>query len=409
MNVDEFLASINKQAGLHHLTRLADRDFLHRHEVILGSGPYNPYHIREAVHLLRTECEFLGKLDGRPERKSETRVEAPEVAISQIVAINNSDAKQCHRIRNGLIRTGLINFEGPVFVNFSPFTGMTIDSLPSDAFKGTDYYMEYSFVDIVNDKQKTEEELGRALHPVVFIKDVEPTLVLLTYILGGNRQPGLGPGAPLPSPLYHAFLNVSADSAQEIMDFMNTYKVYLFTMRWDPQQLLNYTRGIEKTMNLDLVVEEAELTRFWAAEQQQMRNVLEAAARGRLPQVVFPPVFPQCEEAIVEWHLISGYFDPRLVETSLPDGVRLALLEFEKSETPNTTVRIRRYYGWRSYIWAELAHEIWRGKAASVCAWCGRVISQGKHGRPKRFCSREENPQCYKERKATYVAASRKK
>ena len=66
----------------------------------------------------------------------------PAIYLAQIVFIHNLDANQCHRIRQGLIKTGLISFAGPVFINLSPFTAQTIDSLPSDAFKEADYHME---------------------------------------------------------------------------------------------------------------------------------------------------------------------------------------------------------------------------------------------------------------------------
>ena len=405
MNASEFIAAINQQAP-EHLPR-ASREFLQRYEVVLGSGPYYPEHIRKAIGLLGVEYEFLGKMQREPEKSAPVLEIRPQVAISQIVVIHNSDAEQCHRIRTGLIQTGLINYEGHVFVNFSPFTHRTIDSLPPDAFEEADYHMEYSSFEEAIGEGKTKP-LGMAINPVVFIEDVEPTLVQLTFILGSQRQPGIGPGAPLPSPLYQTFLNVNADSAQPIIDFMNTYKVYLFPMCWDPNQLSNYISGIEKSMQLGLITTEEQLKRFWTAEQHKMRGILSAAAQGRLGQVIFPPIFPVCEEAIVEWRAISGYFDPELVKTPAPENVRFVLFEFKEAKTADATVRIRRYYGWLDYMWAELADDIYKGKAISICERCGRIISPGTHGKRKRFCTLADNRECYKARKREYVYTSRR-
>ena len=404
MNADEFIAAINRQSPT-GLPR-ADREFLRRYQVILGSGPYYQEHIPKAISLLGMHYEFLGKIKQEPKQSPTVTEARPQVAISQVVVIHNLDAKQCHQIRRALVQTQLINFEGPIFVNFSPFTHRTIDSLPPNAFEEADYHMEYFVFDEAVSEGKTKP-LGFTINPVFFTKGVQPTLVQLTFMLGGQRQPGIGPGAPLPSPLYRAFLNVDANSANAIIDFMNIYKVYLFPMCWDLNQLSNYVSGREKSMQLTLVATEDQLQKFWNAEQQKMRGILSAAAQGRLGQVVFPPIFPACEEAIVEWRAISGYFNPQLVKTR-PDGARLILFEFKGAKTADATVRIRRYYGWLSYMWAELADDIYHRKAVLICESCGRIISPGTHGKHKRFCSLQENPECFKGRKRGYVYTSRK-
>lgn len=405
MNADEFIAAINRQApsGLPH----ADHEFLRRYQVVLGSSPYYKYHIPKAINLLGVQYEFLGKSKKEPKQSPTPTEVRPQVAISQVIVIHNLDAEQCHRIRDGLIQTELITYEGSVFVNLSPYTHRTIDSLSPNAFAEADYHMEYSVFDEAVSEGKTKP-LGFAINPVFFTKDVQPTLVQLTFVLGGKRQPGIGPDAPLPSPLYGAFLNVDADSANAIIDFMNTYKVYLFPMCWDSNQLSNYVSGSEKSMQLTLVATEDQLQKFWNAEQQKMRGILSAAAQGRLGQVVFPPIFPVCEEATVEWRAISGYFNPNLVRARLPEDARFILFEFKEAKTADETVRIRRYYGWLSYMWAELADDIYHRKAVLICGSCGRIISAGTRGKRKRFCSLRENPECFKARKRGYVGISRK-
>jgi hypothetical protein len=413
MNADEFIAAVN-QARPPHLPP-ADRDFLRQHELILGPHTYYKNQIPSAIHLLGLRYEFLDKVKQQTTTKptaGKAKTTLPEVkpqiAISQIVVIHNSDTEQCHCIRNGLIQTELIHNSGPIFINFSPYTGQTINSLGSEAFKEADYVLECASFEKTTSEGKTKP-LGWSTSPVLFTKDVAPTLVQLTYVLGGQRQPSIGPGAPVPSPLYQAFLNVNTDSAQEIMDFMNTYKVYPFVMHLDPQQLINYISHIEKSIKLILGATEGKLRELCADEQQKMRGILVAATQGKLEQMVLPPAFPLCEEATAKWNSICGYFDQKLVETTLPDETRFVLLDFGKDETPSGRVRIRRFYGWFDYMWAELLDDIWRENAALICEKCGRVISRGKHGRPKRFCSQEDAPECYKARKAQHVSASRSK
>jgi len=406
MNADEFVAAINRQAPPH--LRHADRELLKRSQNILGSGPYYHEHITKAISLLGMLYEFLGKMKQQPKKRSSVSEKRSPIAISQIIVIHNFDAEQCYKIRSGLIKTGLINYEGLITVNFSRYTQRTIQSLPRDAFKDTDYHMEYSVFEQADSKGKTKP-LGAPLNPVFFMKDVELTPVQLTLVLSGRRPPAIGRDAPLPIPLYQAFLNVRTDSVEAITDFMNTYKVYLFTMHYDSRQLSNYIAGIDDRLQLGIVTAHNQIKQFWIREQQKMRDVLDLATQGKLGQVEFAPIFPVCEEAIVEWRLISGYFDPGFLEAQDPKHTTLALFEFKGDKTSEAVVKVRRYYGWLDYMWAELADDIYRGKAALVCQRCGRIISRGSHGRPKRFCAPQDNHECYKARKAQYVAISQKK
>ncbi len=406
MNTQEFIDEINRRKPSH--LPLADREFLKLGEQILGSGPYYHDHVRQAISLLGIKYEFLGQLERRTGGSAIATDAKPKAAISQIIAIHNLDANQCHRIREGLIKTGLINFEGLISVNFSQFTHRTIESLPTDAFKDTDYCLEYSVFEEDKGEGKVRP-LGVAPNPVIFIKDVEPTAGQLCFVSAGQRSPAIGRSVPLPSPLYKAFLNVNANSIESIMDFMNVYRVFLFTMQFDDMQLSNYIAGIDGSLKMGLVATEAQLKEFFHNEQNRMRYVLDAARQSKLGQVVFPPIFPVCEDAVVEWKEISGYFDPEFLQTQVPEGVTNALFEFKADLTSEATVRVRRYYGWLPYMWAELVDDIYTERQALVCERCGKVISRSKHGRTKMFCSRLENPACYKARKAEYVASSRRK
>lgn len=406
MNTQEFIDEINRSKPSH--LPLADREFLKLGEQILGSGPYYREHVRQAIGLLVIKYEFLGKLERRAGGSAIATDAKPKAAISQIIAIHNSDASQCHRIREGLIKTDLINLEGQISVNFSQFTHRTIESLSTDAFKDIDYCLEYSVFEWANSDCNVKPR-AVVLNPVIFIKDVEPTVVQLCLVSAGQRPPAKGRSVPLPSPLYQAFLNVDANSIESIMGFMNVYKVCLFTMQFDDTQLSNYVAGVEGSLELGLVATETQLKEFWRSEQNKMRGVLAAARQSRLGQVVFPPIFPVCEDAVVEWKEISGYFDPEFLQTQVPEGVTHALFEFRADLTSEATVRVRRYYGWLPYMWAELVDDIYKERQALVCERCGKVISRGKHGRPKQFCTKAENPSCYRARVANKVSLSKKR
>ncbi|MFC1972015.1 hypothetical protein ACFLVE_01230 [Chloroflexota bacterium] len=403
MNAVEFIDAINEHAPPEFPR--ADHQFLKRSQVILGSGPYYQGDIPKAISLLGIEFDFLSKL--KTEKGEHVSHAEPPVALSQIVIIHNPDREQCHRIRQGLFQTGLINFAGLVYVNFSPFTHRTVASLPEDAFAETDYQVEYSIFEDDAGEGKTRP-WGQAPNPVFFAKGLDPTLVQLYFLVDGHKQPDFGPREPLPRPLYRAFLDVDAKSSDKIMEFMNRYGVFLFSMVWGPGELEKYVANMGETPpQMGIIAEPNELSEFWAAKQKTMRGLLTAAAQGEWRQIQFPPVFPICENAPVEWRLISGYFDPGFSRPPAPEQTRLALFQFKEANTDGI-VRVRRYYGWDSYMWAELAEDIYRGKTILVCQNCGRPISPGKHGgRLKRFCSRGENVRCYQDRKAKGVRVIR--
>ncbi|MFC1956552.1 hypothetical protein ACFLWZ_08615 [Chloroflexota bacterium] len=393
MNADEFIEAVIARSAP-ELPR-TDRHFLKRYQIVLGSGPFYTKDIPAAINLLAAQQELLGKLD--PKETYHVPEAKPPVAISQVVVIHSQNADQCHRIRLGLFQTGLINFAGLVYVNFSPFTGKTINSLPADAFADADYHIEYSIFEEAAGEGKTRP-LGTAINPVFFAKDIDPTLVQLYFVAGGRRLPDFP--KHMTRPLYQTFLDVDPDSHEAIMEFMNMYRVFLFPMILDPAKLTKYITGTEKTLQMGLIADPDQLKAFWTTGQKRMRDVLTTASQGRWNRVMFPPMFPVCENTMVEWRLISGYFASWLAKVRPPEGIRQALFQFEEADT-DKLVAIKRYYGWDSYMWAELVDDIHSGKAALVCLNCGKVISPGRHGgRPKHFCTKEENPECYHDRNA---------
>jgi len=102
MNADELIVAINRQApsGLPQ----ADREFLRRYQVVLGSSPYYQEHISKAISLLGVEHEFLGKIQREPKKGAPVLEIRPQIAISQVIVIHNLDAQQCHRIRDALVQ-----------------------------------------------------------------------------------------------------------------------------------------------------------------------------------------------------------------------------------------------------------------------------------------------------------------
>jgi hypothetical protein len=69
-----------------------------------------------------------------------------------------------------------------------------------------------------------------------------------------------------------------------------------------------------------------------------------------------------------------------------------------------TKLPIRRCFGWLGYFWWELKKSI-ESESYAICGRCGEFIS-GKLG--KRFCSKEENSECYRARRANDVQRFRK-
>ena len=173
MNADEFIAAVNLARPLH--LPPADRNFLRQHAVILGSRTFYQGDTPMAVHLLGMRYEFLGKLERQTKARSTAREAKPtipgvkpQIAISQIVVIHNSDAEQCHRIRKGLIQAELIHYSSSIFINFSPYTRRTINSLGNEACKEADYEMEYAIFEEATSEGKTKP-LGWSISPVLLL------------------------------------------------------------------------------------------------------------------------------------------------------------------------------------------------------------------------------------------------
>ena len=61
------------------------------------------------------------------------------------------------------------------------------------------------------------------------------------------------------------------------------------------------------------------------------------------------------------------------------------------------TRKVRRTLGWLGYFWWEFHRDLAAELLPAFCSRCGKVITK-KNAR--RYCSREENPECFRKRHA---------
>lgn len=59
---------------------------------------------------------------------------------------------------------------------------------------------------------------------------------------------------------------------------------------------------------------------------------------------------------------------------------------------------IKRIYGWIGYFWWEFYQDLIKKSTVKICKNCGTIINGGRSNR--KYCSKEENPDCWKERAA---------
>ncbi len=131
-------------------------------------------------------------------------------------------------VRLALVNSGLISTLGFIYINFSPLTGHTLESLLAiPAYKSRfEKAAASKELLIIQDaiqfvESETEKEILTALTPVLFIQGVKPTVVYSTFIFGGKGRL-LGPDqyVPLPRPLYEEFLDSNMQSLDDIINFM---------------------------------------------------------------------------------------------------------------------------------------------------------------------------------------------
>jgi len=79
--------------------------------------------------------------------------------------------------------------------------------------------------------------------------------------------------------------------------------------------------------------------------------------------------------------------------------------EFLQSMTDQTAVV--RVFGWVGYFWWEFLQDLSDYKTIGICErlGCGSVLTGGH--RDRRFCTKEENPECFRRRNADAQRRSR--
>jgi hypothetical protein len=184
--------------------------------VLRPDPDYYPYHYHTVVGLVKMEQELKERSPRHAIEEGSHVLPSPTLgAIYQVLSFltgggTEDEAKERDTIRLALIYTGLISAPGFVCINFSPFTGSTLESLlnrpeqksffeEASASKGLAIIQEA--VQFVEDE--TGKEMLKALNPVLFIPGVRPTALYSTFIFGSKGR-FLGPGQylPLARPLY---------------------------------------------------------------------------------------------------------------------------------------------------------------------------------------------------------------
>ncbi|OIJ16501.1 hypothetical protein BKP45_21070 [Anaerobacillus alkalidiazotrophicus] len=116
-------------------------------------------------------------------------------------------------------------------------------------------------------------------------------------------------------------------------------------------------------------------------------------------QMVFPALYSGCMKNLL--FEIEGSFD---IEVNSFEE----LTEHELyTETFHSRIEVTRIFGWEGYFWWQLNNLVnVENKSIKTCELCEGMIS-GKID--KRYCSKKENPDCFRKRKAANKRNERKK
>ncbi|MBA7663312.1 hypothetical protein ES703_71351 [subsurface metagenome] len=278
---------------------------------------------------------------------------------------------------------------GFVYINFSPITGNTLESLLAipaykSRFEKADASKELLIIQdaIQFVESETEKEMLTTLIPALFIQGIKPTVVYSIIIFGGKGRL-LGPDEymSVPRPLYEEFLDSNMRSFDDIVNFMAAH-------------LMIGSFGVPP-------------------DQEKMRHILLKATRGSLETSDLSPLSPFHEDDVIEGNRLRkmGGID---VSTAEGKPVSLGGIKaipaykwkgHEWSPYDNSKLRVKRYYNWLDFMWAELIDVIISGSQTPVCLRYGKLLSR-KRGRRKMYCG-SENPECYHARKAEYVRRTR--
>ena len=163
---------------------------------------------------------------------------SPSGTIYQVLSFltegtSEAEMKEKAIVRLALVNLGLISTLGFAYINFSPFTGNTLESLLAiPAYKSRfEKAVASKELLILRDAiqfvgSETEKEILTTLAPVLFIQGIKPTVVYSTVIFGGKgRLPRPDEYVSLPRPLHEDFVDSNMRSFDDIVNFSSTSKL----------------------------------------------------------------------------------------------------------------------------------------------------------------------------------------
>jgi hypothetical protein len=383
------------------LKRWADLGVLRPHP------EFYPPDVHMVIGLMKMEQGLSKQTPEQAARQQKPKLLYPASAtISQVLsflteATTEAEIREIALVRQALVRSGLISTLGFVYINFSPFSGTTLDSLLAmpeykSRFEKAYLSKELLIIREVNQfvESQTEKEIMTALAPVLFIQGVKPTLVYSSFIFGGKGR-FLGPGQyeVLPRSLYEEFLGTDMESLNDIIKFMADHVLI---------------------GNLGVPPGQSEVS-FIKSAQEKMRHILMKAARESLEVTELSPLSPYHEDDVIEANKFGemagiDFFNVEGKPISVGEVKVVPAYKWKGQEWipyDSSKLRIRRYYNWLDFMWAQLIDGVASGSCAAVCLACGKVLPR-KRGRRKMYCG-HENPRCYRARQTQYVRATRKR
>lgn len=407
MNQKDFVAYVNG-----HLPPTFEKvtdEHLKRWEgfgVLRAQPEYYPQDFHTVMGLMKMEQESPKEAVKQGSEPQKPTLPYPTSGtIYQVLSFLSEGASQAAMkekaiIRLALLHSGLISTLGFVSINFSPFSGTTLDSVlkvPAykSRFEQASASKELLIIREANQfvESGTDKEILTALAPVLFIQGVKPTVVYSTFIVGGKGRL-LGPGqyVPLSRPLYEEFLDSSMESLDDITSFMATHTMIGNFGLPDNNDSVGFVKTI----------------------QENMRRVLIRAAKGNLSVADLSPLSPFHEDDIIEANRLGemGGIDIFTADGKPVSEGEIKVWPAYKWEShewvdyDRSKLHVRRYYNWLDFMWAELTDAVTGGSQTPVCLKCGKLLSQTR-GRRKTYCGLE-NPRCYHARKAEYVRTSRR-
>jgi hypothetical protein len=329
----------------------------------------------------------------------------PSSTIYQVLSFlreATSEAENEERaiVRLALVTSGLISAVGFVYINFSPLTGNTLESLlaiPANrarfekAAASKELFIIQDTIQFV--ESETEKEMLTALTPVLFIPGVRHSVVYSTFLFGDKgRLFGPEQYAPLPRPLYEEFLDSDMNSLDDIINFMATH-VMIGSLGVPPDK---------------------DEIQFIKTTQEKMRQVLMKATKGRLGVTDLSPLSPFHEDGVVEANSLGemggiDIFSAEHKPVSVGEIKAFPAYKWDSGEWipyDKSKLPIKRYYNWLDFMWGRLIDAVISGSQTPVCLDCGKLLPRAKTGRRKVYCG-PENPQCYRARKAGHTRQSR--